>query len=622
MRRESKNYISGRRYAGRVIAILIVFFLLFLSEIAFLWSFGTYILSGKYNDGLPLISNVFSWLLSPGWAMPSAELWKYISKKLLPAAGIAAVLTLMFWLSLSVRGNFKNVEDGSSHWATLRELKIFRKKKNNMPIAHKLYQTEEAKLPNNNVAIVAGPGTGKTFCAIIPSIEAATNPEYEQDSFICTDTKGSIYRTTAKMVRERGMKVYMFNLADPEYSNCYSPLELIHKDVYETEISQLALAYTKNVRDEEAAVGDAIWEQSFKALLTAVWLYQYKYSVNPVNNREETKALWRTAELIRNIKLHEGKIGDCEIKRIVDSIRQTDPLSPIVANFDFVTAGAGETISSVIFTAGSKMECLSFSAVECLTRKNEIPLDDLAEEPTAVYVNYNVGSPYRALASIFLEQTFICLYYNAERRYNQSLPRRVRFLLDELPNICRIYSLPERLSTCREYNIDVVLIMQSLEQLKRGYDKAENTLLNNCAVQGLFGSSEPDTLKRFSEMLGKTTTIEQDSSRNRGGKEGGGSESEKLIGRELAFPAELFTLNTKYCVLLMQGYPPVFAEKFRTLKQPWYKELGGKGSKENSRSIEDDYKKLRALHIAEYEEEKQMRVERIKTDRETETMEV
>ncbi len=615
MRRESKNPISGKHSAKYAIANIIVFLLLFLLEAAFLWSYGSYRFSANYKPELPPFSRITDWMLYPAWSAPSADLWDYILPKLLPAAGIAAILTLLFWLSLSARGNYKGVEHGSKHFATRRELKNFRKKKNNMPLAHKIYQTPEAKLPNNNAAIVAAPGSGKTFNIIIPAIEAVTNPEYTQGSFICTDTKGSVYRTTAKMVRERGMKIYVLNLANPEYSNCYNPLELIHKPVYETEISQLALAFTKNVRDEEAAVGDAVWEQSFKSLLTAVWLYQYLYEVNPVNYRNETKALWRTAELIREIKLVEGKIANCELADIMDRIRNLDPLSPIVANYDFVNAGAGETIASVVFTAGSKMESLSFSAVECLTRKNEFPLDDLAETPTAVYVNYNVGSPYRVLAALFLEQVFICLYYNAEHRYNQTLPRRVRFLLDELPNICRVYTLPERLSTCREYNIDVVLIMQSLEQLKRGYKDAENTLLNNCAVQGLFGSSEPDTLKRFSELMGKTTTMEQDSSRNRGSRSDSSSESEKGLGRELAFPAELFSLETRFCILLMQGYQPIFAEKFRTLKQRWYKELGGIGNSENSRSVETDYTTLRGLHLAEYENERENRLERIRMDR-------
>ncbi len=615
MRRESKNPVSGKRIWGRQIIIhLCVFLFVFLLEAACLWSYGEYRLSDRYDPSLPILSSIVAWMLSLGWAAPSAMLWGYVRKRMLPAAGVAAILTLLFWLSLSVRGNYKNVEHGSSHWATYAELRPFRKQENNMPLAHNIFQTPEAGLPNNNVAVVAGPGAGKTLCIILPSIEAVSNPKYEQGSFICTDTKGSVYRTTSKMVRERGMKVYVLNLANPEYSNCYNPLELIHKEVYETEISQLALAYAKNVRDEEAAVGDAVWEDSFKALLTAVWIYQYLYKVNPATRRDETRALWRTAELIRGIRLVEGKIANCELANIMSKIRSLDPLSPIIANYDFVNAGAGETIASVVFTAGSKMECLSFTAMECLTRKNEIPLDDLAEAPTAVYVNYNVRSPYRALAALFLEQAFICLYYNAEHRYNQTLPRRVRFLMDELPNICRVYSLPERLSTCREYNIDIVLIMQSLEQLKRSYKDAENTIFTNCAVQGLFGTSEPDTLKRFSEILGKTTTIEQDSSQNRGGRQGGGSESTKQIGRELALPAELFSLSTKYCVLLMQGYPPVFAEKFRTLKQPWYKELGGKGNEDNSRPIDEDYTTLRGLHIAEYEQERKERLERIRMD--------
>ncbi len=66
----------------------------------------------------------------------------------------------------------------------------------------------------------------------------------------------------------------------------------------------------------------------------------------------------------------------------------------------------------------------------------------------------------------------------------------------------------------------------------------------------------------------------------------------------------------------MQGYPPVFAEKYRTIKQRWYKELGGIGNPENSRSIQADYETERALHIAEYEQERQMRKEQIRMDRE------
>lgn len=615
MRRESKNPISGRRQIRRVVVILLFFLFFFLLETVFLWSYGSYRFSENYNTDLPVLSRVSSWIFYPAWSAPSSALWSYVLKKLLPAAGVAALLTLLFWLSLTVRGNFWRVEHGGSHWATRGELRPFRKKENNIPLAKKIYQAPEAEMPNDNVAIVAGPGSGKTFQLIIPAIEAVTNPEYEQGSFICTDTKGSLFRTTAKMVRERGMKIFTLNLANPEYSNCYNPLELIHKEVYETEISQLALTYTKNVRDEEAAVGDAIWEDSFMALLTAVWLYQYLYSVNPVNHRNETRALWRTADLIRGIRIVDRKIADCELAKIIDRIRELDPISPIVKNYDSVNAGAGETIESIVFTAQTKLKVLSFTATECLTRKNEIPLDDLAETPTAVYVNYNVGSPYRVLAALFLEQAFLCLYYNAEHRYNQTLPRRVCFLMDELPNICQVYSLPKRLSTCREYNIAIVLIMQSLEQLKKSYKNAEETIFTTCAVQGLFGSSEPDTLKRFSEIIGKTTTIEQDSSRNKSGKQGGSSENERGIGRELAFPAELFSLNTKYCVLAIKGYQPIFAKKFPTLKQRWYKELGGMGSEENSRSIETEYQLLRARHIAEYEQERLERLEKIRMDR-------
>ena len=614
MSRESKNLISGKytrwkRFAAA--AFIFVFFLLL--EIVYLWSYSEYRFSDRYRTDFNISANFVNWALSPAWGDYTADRIDYVLHYL-PLAGLAAaVITLLLWLTLSRLGNYAGVEHGSAHWATQKELKDFREAKNNIPLADGVYRTKKAELDNFNVAGIGGPGTGKSFCMVIPAIEAVTNPHYEQGSFICTDTKGSLYRSTSKMVKERGMKVYVLNLANPEYSNCYNPIELIHGELAETEIAQLALAYAKNVRDEEASVGDDIWEKTFKALLVSVWFYQYRFEINPYNHRAETKALWRTAELIRGIRMTEGKIADCELYNIVESIRVVDPLSPVVANFDYVNAGAGETIASVVFTAGSKMEFLSYSAIECLTRKNEIPLDALADEPTAVFLNYNVGSPYRAVASLFMEQAFMNLYYVAEHKYDQTLPRRVDFLLDELPNICRIYTLPERLSTSREYNIAITLIMQSIEQLKRGYKNAENTLLNNCAVKILLGSTEKDTLELFSKMLGDTTTTERDHSHNKGNR-GSRSESDKGVKRSLATEEELLTMKNDNCVLVMRGHKPIYAKKYRTKEQNWYKQLGGKGNPKNSRSIETDYTALRGLHIAEYEQERQMRADRLKMD--------
>ncbi len=604
MRRESKNPVTGSPHRAALILIVFLLFTYVLLNLV-LWSYESVRRTGE-------LDNIASWLRAMAWlplafstplCPPDARLLLYMRNKQPYVLLIAALLCLMFYLTARRRGNYVGVEHGSSHWATRRERRPFREPRGaaDMPLAEGVYLTDAAKPANRNVFVLAPPGGGKSFTVIIPAIEAATRPG-RMCSFVCTDTKGALFRDTSEMVRERGFKTYLLNFSDPWYTNCYNPLFNVHADRKFTEIAELALSYVKNIRDEEAGVGDAIWEDTFRALMSAVWMYQFDYTVNPLTGKPETRAMWRTAELICGIRIDaQGQISNvCELHRIVNAVRKQDPLHPSVSSYDFVMSGAPETVASVVFTAGSKISMFTYPEIEALTMKNEIPIDRIMEEPSAVYINFAIGSPYRAIAALFLEQVFKSAYYIAETKYDGVLPLELKMLLDELPNLCKIYSLPERLSTSRSYGIDIVLSVQSMQQVERMFQKAEKTILNNCATHIYLGSGEQDALKQISEMLGKTTTVEESYSRSVGTRGGSGSDSEKALGRELILPAEMRTMPDKYSVVVMQHHSPIFTEKFKTQKRKWYPLLGGRGNRERSANIKTAYLPQRALHETEY----------------------
>ena len=606
--RESSNPVSGSKH-GRLSAFIFLF--LFVNAILTLlvWSY--------FSTGADSWMGWFSRVFSAGFCAPSRALLSFIAScwRLYLAVN---VVTLLFFLLSGTHGNFVGVTQGSAHWAEGEELKIFAKRGTNMPLADGVYLTPEAKAANKNVFVLASPGGGKTFTVIIPAIEAHTR---EGGSFFCTDTKGALYRDTAKMVRERGYRVYLINLSDPWYSHRYNPLLNVHKERRVTEISKLALSYTKNVRDEEAGIGDSIWEETFKQLITAVWLYQYDFDVNPVTGEPESRAMWRTAELIKELRADDDGGIDlgCEFARIVEAIRASDPLHPTVAGFDFVAAGAKETVASVIFTAGGKLQIFSYPEIEAMTRDNDVPIDRIFEGKTAVYLNFEVGSPYKAIAALFMEQLFAAAYYVAETKHGGTWPKPFKIYLDELPNLCRIHSLPERLSTSRSYNVDILVSVQSMQQLRRTFKDAEKTLMNNCVVHVYLGSGEADALKEISEALGKTTTQEISHSRARGlAGNGGNSDSDRAHGRELALPSELYSMPGRYAIVKIQNHPPIFAEKFHTERQGFYKLLGGQGNPNNSCVITKDFEELKLLGESEYEVEHRERTERIKKRRRSE----
>ena len=609
----SENYISGNRNLKKSILVLILIFTVIVTLIGVLalWSFYSCARAGIVKD--TSFTSILTWFSST-FSVPLCPLdiytLKFIGSNIWIILIADAAVALFLLLTVMSKDKFEKVGHGSAHWATKQELKAFSKKENNMPLADGVYLTKEAEAANNNVFVLAAPGGGKSFRVIIPAIEALTREGTEQGSFFCTDTKGALYRDTVKMVRDRGVKTYLLNLSDPWYSNRYNPLYNIHPHRKVTEIAKLALAYTKNVRDEEASAGDGIWEDTFKQLMSAVWFYQYDFDINPITKQKESKALWRTAELIRSLFVGEkGKIDEnSELARIVEAVRRIDPLHPMIASYDFVAAGAAETVASVIFTAGSKISIFTYPEIESMTRDNDIFIDKLFEEPSAVYLNFEVGSPFKAIAALFIEQLFSNAYYCAERYPGGALPRPFKFFLDELPNICRIHSLPQIASTCRSYKIDLVVSVQSMQQLKAIFKDAEKTLMNNCVTHIYLGTGEADALKEISEALGKTT-IEETSHTHQKSGQGGSSDSDKGLGRELALPSEIYSLPNKYAIVKMQHHPPIFAEKFKTEKEEWYALLGGKGNPENSCVIEKDFAELYVIQKHEYEKEKQARRE-------------
>lgn len=616
MRRESRNKITGKsRFA--VLSVASAVFVLSASflMVLLLWSYHSVAMSGKLdaeNDGMKLTCWLTYAMTTPLCNIQAAL--PFIASKWLAMVVVDAVLLLLLWLNYYRSGNYREIEHGSSRWAAGKELKPFRDDAANMPLGENVYLTRKAHLANNNVFVLSSPGGGKTFSVIIPAIEAHTR---NGGSFVCTDTKGALYRDTAKMVRERGTRVYLLNLSDPWYSHRYNPLYNIHPERADTEIAALALAYTKNVRDEEAGVGDAIWEDTFKQLMVCVWQYQYSFSTNPLTGEEETRALWRTAELVRSLRVGEdgGIDYGCELSRIVAEIRTTDPLHTCVACYDFISSGAAETVASVIFTAGSKISMFLYPEIECMTRCNDINIDKIIEEQSGVYLNFEVGSPYKAIASLFLEQIFSAAYYLAERKYSGRLKNGLKLLLDELPNLCRIHSLPERLSTCRSYNIDCVVAVQSMQQLKKMFKDAEQTLMNNCVTHLYLGTSEPDALKAISEALGKTTTNEISRQRNTSvSSPSSSSDSDKALGRELALPSEIRSADSKHEIILIQGKSPIYCLKFQTQRRKWYKLLGGMGNPDNSCVIQDDLQATYTVNRYEYMNERESRVKNALND--------
>lgn len=530
----------------------------------------------------------------PSVPLLAADTWKALGR--LYITGLPVMMLIITFLLLSTKrlDPFRGVEYGSARWATDEERKAFFNPRHTIPVADGLYvDPEHNDLKNLHEMVVGDTGSGKSFRIVIPDLLQQTG------SYVVADVKGTLYRQTRQVMEESGYKIRVLNLKDLRYSNCFNPLEYIER---EDEVMTLVDTFVFNSRTDGSNQGDQFWEDAMSMLLTSVLTYL-------VQTDGEEKTFSRALELIGGLVIVKGEIlptSPYEIQmRILET---TDPGNSAVAYYKQFKQSPAETLQSILISTTSRLRLWNIPDVKILTAEDEMDIDGLVEEKTVLYlVLPPQNRTYRVISAMFLSTLFSYIQRKAEREGGGKLPVPLALLLDEFANLGKINDFATILTLVRSYGIRVVPIIQSVQQLEHNYEKDEDTIISNCAIFNYLGTNSIKTREDLVKRLGKTTITEENSSKNIGDRQGGGSLSDRGVGRELLTIDELAVIDAenKNSIVLMGGHP-FFCEKFQTQKHPLFTRIGNdiKGSPgyANNRSIEKDYTELEQQHRKRYEE--------------------
>ena len=534
----------------------------------------------------------------PFVSLSSEDTWKALGRLYL--AGLPAMVLILGFFLLSTKrlDPFRGVEYGSARWASEEERNAFSNSIHTIPVADGLFvDPQNNDLKNLHELVVGDTGAGKSFRKVIPDLLQMTG------SYVVADVKGTLYRQTRQVMEENGYQVRVLNLKDLRYSNCFNPLEYLER---EDEVMALVDTFVFNSRTDGTGQGDQFWEDSMAMLLTSVLTYL-------VQTEGEEKTFARALELIGGLIVVKGEImsfSPYEIQmRILEA---TNPGNAAVTFYKQFKQAPAETLQSILISTTSRLRLWNISDVKVLTARDEMNIDSLVEEKTVLYlVLPPQNRTYRVISAMFLSTLFSYIQRKAERKGGGKLPVPLALLLDEFANLGKINDFSTTLTLVRSYGIRVVLIIQSVQQLEHNYDKDEDTIVSNCAIYNYLGTNSVKTREDLVRRLGKTTITEESSSRNTGGKQGGGSLSDRGVGRELLTIDELAVIDAenKNSIVLMGGHP-FFCEKFQTQKHPLFSRIGNdiKGSPgyANNRSIEEDYALLAEQHREQYEKDRRV----------------
>ena len=253
---------------------------------------------------------------------------------------------------------------------------------------------------NLNALVIGGSGAGKSFNYVGPNLMQANC------SFVVTDPSGGLLKSYGKFFERRGYKVKCLNLSHMERGNHYNPFRYIHSN---KDVVTLVTTLVSNTTPPETKSSEPFWENSEKLLLIAIISYLFNYT------EKECQNFSNVMRLLREAKINEFDAEKSTLDYIFEEVKALDPEGFAVKNYEEFKTGAAKTLQSILISVMVRLKAFDLEDVENLTDTDDIDLDMVGNEKTALFVILPTGEgPFNFLASMMYSQLFHRAYDYAE----------------------------------------------------------------------------------------------------------------------------------------------------------------------------------------------------------------
>ncbi len=408
---------------------------------------------------------------------------------------------------------------------------------------------------NMNVLVIGGSGSGKTRYFCKPGLYSANC------SYLVTDPKGELLKAAGGLLLSLGYEVRVFNLIDPEQSDCYNPFVYVRE---EKDVLSLIDNLIKNTTPRNASSNDPFWEKAEVALDSALMLYLIHEAPQDEQNFETMLYMMNFADVREEDEQYRSPLD-----MLFRALEEEQPAHVAVKQYKVFKQAAGKTAKSILVTAAVRLAAFNIPQYAAMTSMDEMDFGSLGERKRAIFCVIPVNdSSMNYLVGMLYTQCFQELYRRADLKYNGRLPVPVRVLQDEWANVAQPESYPKILATCRSYNIGLNIIVQNVQQIKALYEKEHESIIGNCdTLLFLGGGNEPASLEFIVKLLGRETLA----TRTRGltkGRNGSSTTNYQQTGRDLMTIDEVRKLDTNKAILFIRGEDPVIDRKYNLKRHP------------------------------------------------------
>ena len=573
---------------------------------------------------------------------------------------IGAALFLMVWSNTSLKKHYNSETiQGAGKYLKGKELDEFKKKfsepfgkvstdgKNNMILSRDIFLSMNSRAIDRNLhtLLIGGSGSGKSFRVVTPNILQCNC------SMLINDPSGSLLDSYGCFLEAQGYKVKVFNLSHMDKGNHYNPFRYVLSDM---DVSILVNTIMTNTTPPEKKAGDPFWEHAESMFLNAIIAFLYKHVA------EEDQTFGSIMDLTRAAEIEEEGSGGRQSP--LDKLfynYATDHESFEYVQYKNFKLGAAKTMKSILTSVAARLRVFDQSAVRELTNTDDIDLDMIGDEKTALFIVLpTADTTFGFIASMMYSQLFQRLYdycenfaefsqllvdsdgevirtirsknedeskvaaanmaeylerirqsdtvikfnekthlyeirtakdelvafrgkkedaenalekirngrvrANSEIEDGKHTPIPVRLILDEFANTGKIPDFEQIVSTMRKYWMSVVIVLQSLGQIKGLYEKRWSDIAGNCDTTiYLGGGNDTETGEWLTKLMGKETRRAMSTTYS---GTNGGSQSFSDQGVDMFSTADMRKIAEDECLILIRGLDPYKGKKYNPLK--------------------------------------------------------
>ncbi len=394
-----------------------------------------------------------------------------------------------------------------ARWSTDEEMK-----ESLTPIimGHKGYETSGIPLlcsggityvdsSDSHSLIIGASGSKKSRLFMMPSILTLCKAG---ESIVVTDPKAELYERTSGILKSEGYKVYCINFRDDVRQNSWNPLEIPRQffslGKFDLSVGLLNdFAHISVPKSSDRA--DPFWNDSARSafmgmLLVLMMLAESKEEVN-------IRSLLRLRTTLFKFRQNH-------------KIKNIDYLSKIMELIDdeclagFYLSGVHiapeKTFQSILLTLDTHlMKFVIRPEITDMLCHNDFEFCELGEKKVAIFVVMpDEKETYHGLVSVFIQQCYQALIFEAQKKDDKALGNRVNFLLDEFSSLPKIKEFPSMIAAARSRNIRFSIVVQSEKQLYSKYESDAETIEGNCNNWIYLYSKEIHTLEKISTLCG------------------------------------------------------------------------------------------------------------------------